>query len=1182
MKKKQHDGDILKYLRKTMRIMRLSLFLILISTAMAFSANSYSQSTKLTMDLNNVTVKEVIKAIEDQSEFLFFYQQKHVDVNRKVSLHATNQDVKTILNQVFAGTDIIYVINDRQIVLGVAPRKALVKEIQNIKGNVNPVIEQPQGKEITGKVTDANGSPLPGVNIIEVGTTNGTITDLDGNYSITVSPEGAVLRFSFIGYLTENIEVGEQTSIDLTLVEDIATLDEVVVVGYGKMKKRDLTGSVVSVAAKTLERIPNTSFEQALQGRVPGVQITQASNAPGGGISVRIRGGNSITGGNEPLYVIDGVQVNVNNEDLNPTGNTSFELNKDPAGNALASLNPQDIESMEVLKDASATAIYGSRGSNGVVLITTKQGKAGMNSFSYETYFSMQEAASRYDAMNSEQYLDFYNDIEINRTARDAGDDEVRTLSPILTERFVETDWQDEIFNPALMQSHTFRFLGGTENLTYNASFNYFDQDGVVTSTGFKRYSLRLNTNGKVNDRISFGNSFTFTNSTRNAGIINGNGYRGDDIVMAALQSPAIQPVRDANGFLYQNARDWQNELEAETGEGFLFSLARTQNPLLTARESVNDIVLNRVIGNIFGQVEIVKGLRAKISIGGDFADATKDYFLSNLLRKSDEKGFAVKSTRRNISLINTNTLHYDKVFENSNLNLLGGFELQTNINESIRAAASNFFTNAFKNNALQAGNEFDQPSSGLSEWAMMSFFARGNYIFKDKYIFTATARTDGSSRFGVDNRWGFFPSGAFAWRISNEPFMDNIGFISNAKLRASYGLTGNTDIGSFRSLATYSPNASYIFGGNQFSGTSPDRVANPNLKWERTAQWNVGLNLSMFNHRIGLSVDVYNKTTNDLLLERSIPSTSGFTTSLQNIGSVENRGVELALDADVARGSDFTWTTNANISFNRNEVLDLGGAQIIILGSGLCGRACWYNRDILLQVGSPIGLFRGYTFDGIWQSQEQIDNSNIEYGVPSPSVGGVRYADVNGDGFVDSEDIGAIGDPNPDFVYGITNNFGYRNFDLSVFIQGSQGNQVLNHTLNELLYMGMGGRQSRMAGSANGFMLDGSTPEINQTTDIAYAGRGQNDEIDSRIVEDGSYLQIRNIILGYNLPKSSFNWMRNLRVYFSIQNLATFTDYQGFDPDVNIGGQSNIVRGHDMVGLPITRSYTVGLNVSF
>ncbi len=1150
-------------IKKIFMIMKISL-LLTVCCFLQVNANLFSQGTTVSLNDSNSEIKEVLRKIETQTNIRFFYSEDLLALNKKVDIKTNNAPVDQVLDNLLKDLNLTYRVFEQNLVV-----------ISSEEFNK-------QGTKVTGKVSDVDGNPLPGVNIVEVGTTNGAVTDLDGNYSITVSSEDAVLSFSFIGFLTKEIEVGGQTTIDVMLVEDITALDEVVVIGYGQQRKKDLSGSVVSVDAKTLEKVPNASFEQAMQGRVPGIQITQASNAPGGGISVRIRGGNSITGSNEPLYVIDGVQINANNDDLNPIGNTSYQLNKDPAGNALASLNSQDIESIEVLKDASATAIYGSRGSNGVVLITTKQGTAGQNSFSYESFYSVQTAATRYDAMNAEEYLDFYNDIEINRTARDDGDDEIRTLSPALTSQFVDTDWQDEIFNPALMQSQNFRFVGGNEDLSYNASFNYFDQDGVVESTGFQRYSLRLNTNGQVNDRITFGTSFTFTNSTRNAGIVNGNGFRGDDIVMAALQSPAIQPVRDANGFLYLTTRDWQNELEDQTGEDFLFNLGRTQNPLVTARESVNDITINRVIGNIFGQVEFAEGFRVKVSVGGDFADATKDYFLSYLLRKSDEEGFAVKSTRRNISLINTNTIHYDKVINGNSLNLLGGVEFQTNSNESLRASASNFFTNAFDNNALQAGNEFDQPSTGLTEWAMASFFARGNYILNDKYIFTATARTDGSSRFGVDNRWGFFPSGAFAWRLSNEPFMDNVGFISNAKFRASYGLTGNTDIGAFRSLATYSPNANYIFGGNQFSGTSPDRVANPDLKWERTAQWNIGLDFFILDDRIGITAEAYTKTTNDLLLARSIPSTSGFTTSLQNVGSVENRGVELVLDAELVSGNKFTWTTNANVSINRNEVLDLGGDQFIILGSGLCSRACWFNRDILLQVGQPIGLFRGYTFDGIWQSQEQIDNSTIEHGVPSPRVGGVRYADVTGDNEVNTEDIGAIGDPNPDFIYGFTNNFTYGNFDLSIFLQGSQGNQVLNHTLNDLLYMGMGGRQSRMAGSANSFMLDGSTPEINRTTDIAYAGRGHNDEIDTRIVEDGSYLQIRNVLIGYTLPSITINWMKNLRVYFSIQNLATFTSYQGFDPDVNIGGQSNIVRGHDIVGLPITRSYTFGLNVSF
>ena len=693
----------------------------------------------ISLHLQNVAVSDAFRQIESKTDFTFSYDLRHIENKLPINLNAKNKSVAEILLEISEQADLKFKqVNNNINVETLSPKNRKAKKLEVII----------QTRTVTGKVTsfeDEEG--IPGVNVLEKGTNNGTVTDVQGNYSLEVS-EGATIVFSSVGYTTEEVEVGSRSVIDLAMMQDLKQLQELVVIGYGQQRKEDLSGSVVSVDAKTLEKIPNTSFEQAMQGRVPGVQITQSSNAPGGGISVRIRGGNSITGGNEPLYVVDGVQINANNEDLNPSGNNDFTLNKDPAGNALASLNPQDIESIEVLKDASATAIYGSRGSNGVVLITTKQGTTGQSTFSYESFYSMQEAATRYDAMNRDQYLNFYNDIEINRTARDDDDNEIRTLSPALTSQFVNTDWQDEIFNPALMQSQTFRFAGGSKDLSYNASFNYFDQNGVVESTGFKRYSLRLNTNGQVNDKISFGNSFTFTNSTRNAGIVNGNGFRGDDIVMAALQSPPIQPVRDANGFLTPTTRAWQNALEDETGESFLFPLGRTQNTLLTARESVNDITINRVLGNIFGQLEITDGLRFKVSVGGDFADATKDYFLSNLLRSSDEEGFAVKSTRRNISLINTNTVHYDRAFNGNTLNLMGGFEVQTNRNESLRASATNFFTNTFANNALQAGNEFNQPNTGLTEWSLMSFFARGNYIFKDRYIFTATVRTDGSCPF--------------------------------------------------------------------------------------------------------------------------------------------------------------------------------------------------------------------------------------------------------------------------------------------------------------------------------------------------------------------------------------------------------------------------------------------------
>jgi len=1022
-------------------------------------------------------------------------------------------------------------------------------------------------KTITGQVTDlSTGESLPGVNILVQGTATGTVTDIEGNYRLTVPDDALTLVFSSIGYTREEVTINGRSTINVTLAPDIQSLSEVVVIGYGEQKREDLSGSVASLSAKTIQETPNVSFEQALQGRVAGVQITSASNAPGGGISMRIRGGNSISASNEPLYVVDGVQINANNAQSSPGTSAARDFNSnDPPGNALSNINPNDIASIEILKDASSTAIYGSRGANGVVIITTKQGQAGQSSVSYETFVAFQEAATRLDLLDRDEYTQHYNNILAGR-----GRDE--EIPAGFLDQVANTDWQDEVFRTAIMQNHQLGFSGGNEKLFYNAALNYFDQDGVVVGTGFERYTARLNLDGQINERISFGNNFSFTHSVREAGQVNGNGFRGGDIVFSALTTPPWVPVRDEEGFLVQSPREWADDSEFDLPR----PLGRNDNPLLVAQEAINDITTNRVLGNIFVEAELAKGLKARASIGGDFTDARRSFYLPSTLRASGNEGLAVVSSVRDITWINTNTITYDRqINEDHNLSVLGGFEIQQNTNRRQLSESSNFFTDVFDDNALQAAEEFERPSSEFNDWSMASFFTRVNYILRGRYIFTATARTDGSSRFGADNRWGFFPSGAVAWRVSDEPFLAQSSAVSNLKVRTSYGLTGNTDIGAYRSLATYSPDASYIFGGDLVPGVGPDNIANPDLRWEKTAQFNVGLDLGLLNDRVGITVDYYTKTTEDLLLSRAIPASSGFSTSLQNIGSVENRGLELSLNAAIIRNNNFSWVLDGNVTFNRNEVLDLGDDTELTFPTrtGRVNDA----QTVILRPGEPIGSFFGYVFDGIWQSQEEIDASEVNYG--NPRVGSVRLADTNNDGQLNADDKTIIGNAVPDFLYGINNNFTFGNFDLSIFLQGSQGNEIMNFNNGELIYMGLGGRENKQVEVLNTF-LPGR--EGNSTTQVPQVGTGQNGPLDTRFIEDGSYLRIRNVLIGYNLPLQNVSWISSLRVYASAQNLYTFTNYSGFDPEVNVGGQNNVIRGVDFVGLPNVRSYTLGLNVRF
>ena len=1133
------------------------------------------------------SLTDVLEELQQEYEVLFSYEPNVVEGTKvKAIQFSTNSDSGESLEELLADyltpLELNYKKLDNNLYVIFSKQKNKVKKVDK-----KPIIEEKESassfnqpflvhrptalsaveKTITGMVVDLeNDEPLPGVNILVKGTSNGTVTNVDGNYRLVANDDATTLIFSSIGYASEEVPINGRSNIDVSLAPDIQSLSEVVVIGYGEQKRKDLSGSVASLSANTIQETPNVSFEQALQGRVAGVQITAASNAPGGGISMRIRGGNSISASNEPLYVVDGIQINANNAQSSPGTSDALSFNSnDPPGNALSNINPNDIESIEILKDASATAIYGSRGANGVVIITTKQGQAGQNTVGYETFVAFQEAASKLDVLDRDGYSQYYEDLLIGRDRGEEFPSDVLQLA-------ANTDWQDEIFRTAIMQNHQLNFTGGNGKLNYNASANYFDQDGVVIGTGFKRYTARLNLNGQINDRISFGNNFSFTHSIREAGQVNGNGFRNDDIVFSALATPPWVPVRDAEGFLTISPRDWEESNNLDLPR----SLGRNDNPLLVAREAINNISTNRALGNIFAQVEVAEGLRAKVSIGGDFTDASRNFYLPSTLRRSGNEGLAVVSNVRNITWINTNTLTYNRLInEDHSLTILGGLEFQQNVNKRQLSEASNFFTDAFEDNALGAAEEFERPQSELTDWSLMSLFARVNYILKDRYIFTATARADGSSRFGSENRWGYFPSGAFAWRISDEPFLEGNNAVSNAKLRVSYGLTGNTDIGAYRSLATYQPTTSYIFGGQLVPGVAPGNIANPDLKWERTSQFNVGADFGFASDRVSLTVDYYTKTTEDLLLNRAIPASSGFTTSLQNIGSVQNSGFEFSLSTQNVAQNRFSWTTDANITFNRNEVLDLGDDTELTFTT----RTGRVNdpQTIILREGEPIGSFYGYQFDGIWQSQEEIDASTVNYGNPDP--GDVRLADTNGDGQLNADDKIIIGNAVPDFIYGINNNFTFGNIDFSVFLQGSYGNDVLNFNNGDLLYMGLGGRENKLAGVRNSWQPGRTT---NETTQVPQIGSGQNGPLDTRFIEDGSYLRIRNVLLGYNFPVQNIDWLGQLRFYVSAQNLFTFTDYSGYDPEVNVGGQSNVVRGVDFVGLPTIRSYTIGLNVRF
>jgi TonB-linked SusC/RagA family outer membrane protein len=859
---------------------------------------------------------------------------------------------------------------------------------------------QAQSTIVSGTVRSDAGDVLPGVNVLEKGTTKGTVTDNNGRFSLNASPN-ATLIFSFIGMANTEVAIGDRTEIEVAMVPDITQLGEVVVVGYGTQKKSDLTGSVASVSMADVKNIPVTRADQMLQGRISGVQVTQTNAEPGGNIAIRIRGMNSISSGNDPLFVIDGF----------------------PGAGNLNTINPSDIESIDVLKDASATAIYGSRGANGVIIITTKRGKTDQNNISFEAYTGVQTIRKKYDLMDAQQFATYLNEAQ-TLTNQETGS---TTALPFPNQADIDalgkgTDWQDEIFRSAPIHNYQLGFNGGNNGTLYNLSFNYFDQDGIIINSGFKRGSMRLNVDRKISKKLNFSFSSQLTRSAENKALVNTAGGSAGGVVMDAMRISPTLPVRDEFGkYTVRNAP--LPYVEGQVG-----------NPVAYANLASDKRNTFRSLINAAGEYEIIEGLKLRVTGGVDLSYGNNDSYVPSGLwfGNTTSTGSAKQESRNSYSWINENTLTYDRTFNEIHaINVVGGFSAQQFINTNFTSSATNFFTDALGANNISFGSNILTPSSGKSSNSLASFFGRANYRLNNKYLFTFTMRADGSSRFGVNNKWGYFPSAALAWRIIEEDFMSNLAFVSDLKIRGSYGITGNQEIGSYRSMTRYQSFAGhnqrtdYLSGATRLIGLAPAGIPNSDLSWESTESVDIGLDAGFLNNRIQVTADYYIKTTRDLLLDAAIPKTTGFNSILLNAGSVQNKGIEFAVTTVNADRGKFRWTTNFNISANRNKVLDLNGEKERFVGSSSNSLFPGGNgATSILRVGEPIGSFYGFQFDGIWQTQEEIAASGIT--TPTYRPGDPRYVDQNGDGIINPSDRVIIGQAQPDFIYGMSNTLRY------------------------------------------------------------------------------------------------------------------------------------------------------------
>ena len=1118
----------ISHFHKIVNIMRLSLVLCMLTIFCASATVSYSQVNEISLHLEDATLEQALEAIKQQSEYSFWYRNDEINLGRKVSVNINNQNIANVLDRLLATQGLAYTINEKHIVIYKTNEKASHPMITN-------------NKKITGKVTDEKNEPIIGANVVVKGSTTGTITDMDGNFTLEV-PDQATLLVSYIGYTPKEVAVKNQNNLSIMMIEDSKTIDEVVVIGYGSVKKSNLTGAVSSVKTTEIQQTPMTSIDQGLVGRASGVQVTQTSGMPGAVASIRVRGSSSLQGGNEPLYVIDGFPVYSGTGFGSTGGNTQIS--------GLSTVNPSDIESIEILKDTSATAIYGARAANGVVLITTKSGKKGRDIITFESSFGVQNVAKTIDVMNAQEYAALVNEAYTN----DGLD------APYNTTQLGEiaklgngTNWQDEIFRPAMIQSYQLTFSGGDNKTTYAISGGYFDQKGVIINSDFKRYSLRLNLDRQIFNTLKVGThmSGTHTISRTSATDVGGR----DGVVNGALKMNPIQSVY---------ANEETGEYTPTNDPGLLIP-----NPVATAKEEIYNNATTRVLGDVYAEWEFLKDLKLKVSLGMDIMYLKQNKYTPSNIYQSLGIASAKVGVNRSINWLNENILTWNKTFKDiHSLNILGGFTIQRNNVESVTGASSNFVNDVMKYNNLGAGSIYDKPESSATQWSLMSYLARINYSLYDRYLFSVNGRVDGSSRFDGNNKYGFFPSGSVAWRISEEGFMEPVkAVINNLKLRTSYGFTGNTEIGVYESLATLGSN-SWTIGNQLVSGFYPNRIPNPDLKWEKTGQFDIGFDLGLFNNRLRLTADYYYKKTTDLLYNVAIPSASGYDSMLKNIGSVQNKGYELSIESDNLSGA-FSWTTAFNISFNRNKVLELGGETYKDVGT--------YDDHLKtsdirrLIVGQPIGVFYGYRFDGIFQNEAECAQQTSS---PSPiGVGLRRYKDLNGDGKIDAtNDREILGDANPKFFGGMTNTFAYKGFELNVFLQYSYGNKIFNYNAMEL---------ESPTGGQNVYqdLVNRWTP-TNPSNEYQKATTNRNNIVSDRFIEDGSFLKLKTVSLSYSFPKLNWKHIGGLRLYVTGQNLLTWTKYRGYDPEVSYRGASTLEAGEDFGGYPQARTFMFGIKL--
>jgi TonB-linked SusC/RagA family outer membrane protein len=1101
---------------KILKVMRIVLLFITVGITQAFALDTYAQMTRLSLNFENETIIKILDKIENQSEFYFMFDVTVVDVYQRKSINCENQSVTKILDAIFEDTGITYKIADRQIALS------------------STKVKSSQQRTTSGKVTDTKGQSLPGVTVVVKGTTQGTVTNADGEYSISNIQNDAVLQFSFVGMRTQEVMTGSQTNINVVMEEEAIGIEEVVAVGYGTMKRSDLTGAVVSLSEEVLQRRPVSTFEDALKGRTSGVQIRQTGGDLSGRFSISVRGVGSVTGSNDPLIVVDGV----------PLFSSNFSM-----------INPKDIESIDILKDASATAIYGARAANGVIMVSTKKGQKGQLQLTFDSDFGFEEITKKYDLLSTEQQRQLFVEAFKNSNRSTAVYDD--PTNPIWQ---IDTDWQDLATRTAFRQNYNLGFSGGTDKTGFSGSVSYLDREGTIVNTDYQLWSIRLNFNSEITEWLKYSTNFSGSHQKQN--FISGlDSWQGGFRSLSEVHS-------------YTKPYDENGNLTAVNSTAAPY-FGSNGNPLIDLLLPNRENNVSRILGNAKLDVFLTKELVLSGNLGSDILNGNGYTYLPvyTLGIYNRPEGSVTVSSNQQMNWVGDLTLNYDKKIANHNLKLLVGVSAQ----QFISKVNSTTGTGTKDNNLNQLSNQTNFSASGSDVTAgLLSSFVRLNYNFDNKYLATATLRRDGSSKFGPENRYGLFPSGSLAWRITEENFLQSNNIIDDLKLRISYGLTGNQNIGNF-AFITRAGNAPYVFGNSVQVGNAPQNMGNPRLKWEATIQFDMGMDVSLFDGRIYSSVDYYDKHSQDLLITQPVPLTAGVTQNpIVNIGSVKNSGVEFSLNT-INLDKQISWKTNINISFNKNKVIDIGGNSLgeplQIPGENIPLSNIPIN---LTQAGQPVGAFYMYDFIGIWQLGEEAEAAKWSGAVP----GDPKYADLNNNDILDAGDRSYVGNPHPKYFGGMDNTISYNQFSLSILAEFAGGYQLFNSARN-LLGRGVPFLQ-QLAECAEFW-----TPD-NPSNTVPRPSQGGNTTTlvtlpSTRYLENADYIRIKNVRLSYDFPSTLFGEkiIQAARLTLTGTNLITITKYSGLDPEGS-SRTSLLSAGIDHTPYPQTRLISMAIKLTF